>query len=269
MVVVSLRDLDVKVLRAIRNLYLSDPLKHPYLFYDLVYKSELIDLHVNLAGEVVEGYVLVWRGGGETAVHVWGSVESLLEKLRLRGDETVIAYDERSLKLIKEELDRRNMVYGDPQIYLDMMVDEASFKPYLQPEARRITLEHEKLVRTMLRDHWGRDPGAELVRRIVRENRPYGVFVGDKLVSIAMTYLRLPEVWIVGGVYTRPEHRGRGYAKAVTSAVTRDAVVSGAIAMLHVREDNKPAIRVYRKLGYREAGKRFWLKLETRQTPRE
>lgn len=36
----------------------------------------------------------------------------------------------------------------------------------------------------------------------------------------------------------------------MTSAVTRDAINSGAMAMLHVLEDNEPAIRAYRRLGY-------------------
>jgi Predicted acetyltransferase len=55
---------------------------------------------------------------------------------------------------------------------------------------------------------------------------------------------------MVGDVYTRPEYRGRGNAKAVTSAITREAIVSGAMASLHVKANNEPAIKVYRSLGY-------------------
>ncbi|MCD6278253.1 MAG: hypothetical protein J7J11_01075 [Desulfurococcales archaeon] len=52
---------------------------------------------------------------------------------------------------------------------------------------------------------------------------------------------------------------GEGTAKAVTSAITKDAVASGARALLHVREVNKPAIKVYEALGYKEISRKPWI----------
>jgi len=69
---------------------------------------------------------------------------------------------------------------------------------------------------------------AEGASELLVKHRYYGVFEAGELVSVACAYLRLPEVWIVGDVYTLPEHRNRGHAKAVTFAVTRDALASGA-----------------------------------------
>ncbi|RLE63348.1 MAG: GNAT family N-acetyltransferase, partial [Thermoprotei archaeon] len=42
-------------------------------------------------------------------------------------------------------------------------------------------------------------------------------------------------------------------------ALTREAVASGALAGLHVEEDNEPAIRVYKSLGYRITKTRIWI----------
>ncbi len=50
-----------------------------------------------------------------------------------------------------------------------------------------------------------------------------------------------------------------GYAKAAVSALTREAVASGAYAGVHVEENNEPAIRVYRNLGYRITKTRTWI----------
>lgn len=69
----------------------------------------------------------------------------------------------------------------------------------------------------------------------------------------------MPEVLPIGNVYTHPDYRGRGYAKTVTSAITGDALLSGARALLHVAEDNEPAIRVYRTLGYRTISRKPWV----------
>jgi len=64
---------------------------------------------------------------------------------------------------------------------------------------------------------------------------------------------------MIGGVFTRKRYRGRGYAKAVTSALTREAVFSGAVAGLHVEVDNEPAIKVYKNLGYQITKTRTWV----------
>jgi len=85
------------------------------------------------------------------------------------------------------------------------------------------------------------------------------VIVDSEIVSTSATCIRLPEVCIVCDVYTRPEFRGRGYAKAVSSAVTRRAVESGAVALLSVEVNNEPALKLYRGLGYRVARTRPWI----------
>jgi ribosomal protein S18 acetylase RimI-like enzyme len=51
---------------------------------------------------------------------------------------------------------------------------------------------------------------------------------------------------------TLADYRGRGYATAVTSAVTAELLRFCDQAVLNVRADNPPALQAYRKLGYRE-----------------
>lgn len=87
-------------------------------------------------------------------------------------------------------------------------------------------------------------------------------FVNNNLISIACTYIRTKDVWVIGDVYTKPEYRGRGYAKIATSAITRDAIIAGTIPLLHVNENNTPAIKLYKKLGYKIIRKRPWIRFE-------
>jgi GNAT superfamily N-acetyltransferase len=82
----------------------------------------------------------------------------------------------------------------------------------------------------------------------------YGLRVGGRLVSAAGTHVVSPaaRLAVVGNVLTTAEQRGRGYATAVTGAVTADLLRTSDQVVLNVRADNPPALQAYRKLGYQE-----------------
>lgn len=77
-----------------------------------------------------------------------------------------------------------------------------------------------------------------------------GVFDGDRLVALAGERLRLQGYTEVATVCTHPDYRGRGYAKAVVSAVAEQIVASGSTPFLGVDDGNAPAIRLYEQLGF-------------------
>jgi RimJ/RimL family protein N-acetyltransferase len=59
----------------------------------------------------------------------------------------------------------------------------------------------------------------------------------------------------IGGVYTPPELRRRGYARAAVAASLLDARAEGAhTAILFTGEDNLPAQKAYTALGFRHVG---------------
>jgi ribosomal protein S18 acetylase RimI-like enzyme len=78
----------------------------------------------------------------------------------------------------------------------------------------------------------------------------YGVFESDRLLAMAGQRLSLPGFVEVSAVCTHPDARGRGYARALMSAVMRDIRQRGRIPFLHAFADN-PAIRIYESLGFR------------------
>lgn len=94
-----------------------------------------------------------------------------------------------------------------------------------------------------------------------------GVFRNNQLVSCAASFIQLPEVWFVGGVYTRPEQRSKGYATLATSAITEEALEKAEAATLFVRSDNHWAKRVYEKIGYRKIGEKLWIDAGTGLKP--
>jgi predicted GNAT family acetyltransferase len=66
---------------------------------------------------------------------------------------------------------------------------------------------------------------------------------------------RLPDMVQVGGVWTPPELRGRGYARCVVAGSLRDARDRGVSrASLFTPRTNAPAQRAYRSLGFETVG---------------
>lgn len=107
----------------------------------------------------------------------------------------------------------------------------------------------------------------EEAEQFIREQCFYGIFVGSKLVSVACIQVKLPEIWILGGFYTKPEYRNRGYATSLASFLVKEALKETDRVGLHVRADNHPARRVYEKVGFRLYKKMCWLDYRTGLTP--
>ncbi len=81
----------------------------------------------------------------------------------------------------------------------------------------------------------------------------YGSYDGGMLVAAAGTHVRSREFGLaaVGNVLTRLSYRNRGFGRACTSAVTAACLEEHRDVVLNVRENNTPAVAVYRRLGYR------------------
>lgn len=90
---------------------------------------------------------------------------------------------------------------------------------------------------------------------------------GSTLLATARTGVETEDTWMVGGVYTDPQHRGQGLARALTLAVALEAKRVGADAMLYARPENLPAVRAYRSVGFRRIARRVFIDVEA--PPRE
>jgi ribosomal protein S18 acetylase RimI-like enzyme len=130
-----------------------------------------------------------------------------------------------------------------------MWVDRASFRPFPADVARLLPAEIGDLNRLYQLGFT-----AWLPPSAIAEGVYYGIRVAGRLVSAAGTHVVSPEarLGVVGNVMTHVDYRGRGYATAVTGAVTADLLRFCDQVVLNVRADNPPALQAYRKLGYRE-----------------
>jgi ribosomal protein S18 acetylase RimI-like enzyme len=87
----------------------------------------------------------------------------------------------------------------------------------------------------------------------------WGAFDGGELLGIARAQVRLPTLWVLGGVYVAPEARHRGLGLGLTAAGIHAAHAARARVGLWVRENNYEARDLYDALGFRTVERRVWI----------
>jgi RimJ/RimL family protein N-acetyltransferase len=130
-----------------------------------------------------------------------------------------------------------------------MWVDRARFRPYPATVQRLLPVEVGDLNRLYQLGF-----ASWLPATTIAEGVYYGLRVNGQLVSAAGTHVisRTARLAVVGNVLTHVDFRGRGFATAVTGAVTAELLRTCDQVVLNVRADNPPALNAYRRLGYAE-----------------
>jgi GNAT superfamily N-acetyltransferase len=130
-----------------------------------------------------------------------------------------------------------------------MWVDRAHFRPYPATVTRLLPVEIGELNRLYQLGFASWLPSTAIVEGVY-----YGMRVNGRLVAAAGTHVISPmaRLGVVGNVLTHIDYRGRGFATAVTGAVTAELLRTCDQVVLNVRADNPPAINAYRRLGYLE-----------------
>ena len=89
------------------------------------------------------------------------------------------------------------------------------------------------------------------IRSRTRELGPFiGVKQDGRLVAMAGRRLRVDGFTELSGVCTHPDHRGMGYAAALSRVVVGEILATGEEAFLHAFADHETTIAFYRGLGF-------------------
>ena len=130
-----------------------------------------------------------------------------------------------------------------------MWVDRTRFRPYPATVQRLLPVEIGELNRLYQLGFASWLPSGAIADGVY-----FGMRVNGQLVAAAGTHVVSPaaRLAVVGNVLTHLDYRGRGFATAVTGAVTAELLRSCDEIVLNVRADNPPAINAYRRLGYVE-----------------
>jgi ribosomal protein S18 acetylase RimI-like enzyme len=190
--------------------------------------------------------VLEYGGLTPQPLFVAGDPEGVSAVLRdvIRPRIVYLAADESHLPAVE----RHYRVDPGPQM-VRMVVNRQRFEPVYGPVIRLTPADIVELNRLYGLGFAGWLPADSIASGVY-----YGVRLGGRLVAAAGTHVISGEARMaaVGNVMTHGDFRGRGFAKATTSAVTQELLRMCDDVVLNVRSDNPPALAAYRALGYRE-----------------
>jgi ribosomal protein S18 acetylase RimI-like enzyme len=240
----------------LETLAIANPVRHAYALWDRRFAADRVEFLTLWEGGARRAYLLVWRGRPEVPVVHWvGRPE-----------------DPRPLA---EALPGRPLIAVVPEALGPLVARlraPASIRPLLLMEhrrpppmaggpvgpGRRLGVEDTEPLRTFARDH----PDlltASYATADLRSDEVFAVVEPRGIVAVARAQAVTPGAWIIGGVYTAPAERGRGYGTAVTRAAVAAAVAAGARPGLFVLEENHPARRLYEGLGFTTIERCAWV----------
>ncbi len=144
-------------------------------------------------------------------------------------------------------------------------LDGERFQPHLakpgSPEAtlRRATPDDIPALTTLYTGAAGFEHApVDQVRQAMIERvyalRTYVAEVKGHLVAGASTSAESYDAAMIGGVWTLPHERDHGYSTAVVAALSAELLAEGRRPYLFYLEDNAPASRVYKKIGFQDIG---------------
>ena len=264
----------------ILKLYRCNPLDHFYAFYDLLHYPDrtIIEFYDNYSYALALVYDSPLRGTVCfvhlncvcTYDHLVKLFRKILEKSRGSISRISITSMTNIGEILKKVCEEFNFSIISTFDYVTMVLQNLSIFYVNKGVVTKLeTVEDACHVAELFRLWFGSSPSVDKLVERFRKEDWYGVKIDNRVVSMCCVYLKTPDVWVIGNVFTHPEYRGRGLAKALLSHVCKLALDKGAIPVLHVLSNNPMfniALRTYEKVGFRIYETRFGYELTVRNS---
>jgi GNAT superfamily N-acetyltransferase len=221
-------------------------------------------MHAAFDNNSLKGYILIYTATEFPSVDLESESDTAQSLLKyLPQDKFIMHTQPKLLPIIKNHIPNEKHYLEDW-----MMVKKGKANFFKSKHVRRLEPKDASNLAKLLSSHENRPTRTvEKCLDWINKMPLYGVFVNNELVAYAGSFIQLPQVWMIGGVFTHPNHRNKGYSTLATSAVTEETLKNAEAAALFVRSDNISAIKVYEKIGYKKIGEKLWVDVGTGLRP--
>jgi len=237
-----------------------DRLSNFFTFYDLKHMRDKTKTWIALSNNKIVGYLLEYdnrvlqlRGQRRSAIPL---VKNLDLTTPLFNIEPKHLSAIRGLYKPTEPADSTTV--GLMTTFIVMKTTPQTFTPIIRHRVQELKKENARELGELF--------GAEPERTLdLLKGVAFGIFEDKRLVSCAASPDILEDLAIIRGVKTVPDERNKGYSTSVCSALVRRMHQLGKETFLYVSKDNSAALKVYRKIGFRETGHAFFSFLARRK----
>lgn len=106
---------------------------------------------------------------------------------------------------------------------------------------------------------WAPDwPAEGYVRSRIEDGLSGAISEDGELAAWYLTHLETDDVVMLGFLHVLDPYRGRGFAKSLSCALTKQIFARGKSPCCHVYTDNAPSIRLMEGLGFRRVAVQAW-----------
>lgn len=236
--------------------YINQDIPNYYFFaLDWKYDKDATKILLVLEGSQIVGMMLIFR---QNIVQLRGSckaIKALLEKLDLEKVELL------ALQQHKQDILKKYKPTVSYEIILMTLHEGEEKFQETHPVVPLYASDAEQIAPIMNYadlETWGTVTSQQIVEEM--QNVIWvGIKVEKELVSIGKA--RLTE-WggHIGVIATHEAHRNRGYATSVVSNLVKQIMEKQSFAMIYVDSNNHPAIRAYKKVGFKPYRTYFFVK---------
>jgi len=246
--VVQLEDMDKKLFFDYLDM---DRIRHVFTIYDLKNAREETRVWVALRNGRIVGYLFEYE---KRFIHTHGDPESIPELLgKTTIIEPILVLEPDHLKVVKkvyEPVEPLDTATKDLiTTFLVMKTDSNTFKPIIRHSVKKLGTEDLNEASKSFGE-----PLKNLVQNAINKGFAYGAYKNGSLASCVTVSEHLEDVALIRGVFTVPSLRNHGLATSVCSAMIEESIRLGKVPMLWVSKDNLPALKLYKKLGFKETG---------------
>jgi len=230
----------------------QDRISHFYDIYDLTHLREKTRAWVALSNNTLVGYMVEY----DKRILTTRGNELCIIPLLKNSDLTtpIFNIEPKHLTAVKRLFEPTEppdkMAIGKITTFLTLKTTPETSTPIIKHNVQQLTKENAQSLAELLGTDVER--AHDLLRGIA-----FGIFKRNKLVSTAASPEILEDLAIVRGVQTAPKERNKGYATSACSTLVQKLHQQSKEVMLYVSKDNPPAIKVYKKIGFKETGHKF------------
>jgi len=230
---------------------------HYFFAFDWKYNRDKTKILLALEENRIHGMMLVYR---KSIVQLRGSceaVKALLERLDLEKVEL------QALEQHKQHILKKYKPTVSHEMILMVLHAGEERLQIKHPTVKLDASDAEQIAIIMKHadpEFWGTQTSQQIAERMSSLNW-LGIKINGELVSIGNA--RLTE-WggHIGVIATHEDHRNKGYATSVVSELVKQILGRLSITMIYVLSDNPPAIRVYKKVGFKPYRTFFFMRGE-------